>query len=107
MHFSCDYYLLGDALGDYISGDAAANYDDENVLAVIGVQFEIGEANKAIDKMLSDFLLDGITAPHNLGEFDENWIELYYTQFDMNDLIPDNMEYAAYLGSLTTPPCLV
>ena len=107
VHFSCDYHTLGPAVTDYASGSAAEKYDDENVLAVIGVVFEIGDANPALDAMLDDLIIDGILSPHGADDADENWIELYYTEFDMADMIPDNKEYTAYLGSLTTPPCLV
>merc|ERR1719356_2232393 len=34
-----------------------------------------------------------------------NLLELYYTAFDLTDLLPENREYVGYEGSLTTPPC--
>jgi len=102
VHYACDYYLAGDAISAYSNNETAV-YDDENVLAVIGVLFEIGAANPALDSILNEIIIDGIsqydTATAN------NKLELFYTEFNLIDLLPDNREIVAYLGSLTTPPC--
>ena len=52
VHYSCDYQVAGDALKDYASGKADLKYDDKHVLAVIGVIFEIGEANEVLEEIL-------------------------------------------------------
>ena len=56
-------------------------------MAVIAVLFEIGEENNSID-----FILDHL----NESEFDN--------RFNLLSLVPKNLNYYHYLGSLTTPP---
>jgi carbonic anhydrase len=104
VHYSCNYDIAGDALDDYSTGYANYKYDDDNVLAVIGVMFEIGEANPVLEKILNEMIVEGIFEFDGHGEHD-NVIRLYYTEFNPRDLLPTSEEMVAYLGSLTTPPC--
>eukprot|EP01084_Bolivina_argentea_P291751 501457_1 len=99
VHYSCDYYTGNDALNAY-STSGTTTYDDHNVLAVIGVLFEIGAANPALNKILTTDIIAGVSQYQGA-----NTDLLYYTDFDMNDLLPQNKEMICYLGSLTTPPC--
>mmetsp|Transcript_50143 Transcript_50143/g.79866 ORF Transcript_50143/g.79866 Transcript_50143/m.79866 type:complete len:407 (-) Transcript_50143:244-1464(-) len=103
VHYSCDYRMASAALKDYASGAAAQKYDDDNVLAVIGIMFEIGDANPVLGQMLDDIIMEGIFA-HKDDEF-AHYIEMYYTEFDIRRLLPESREMVAYMGSLTTPPC--
>eukprot|EP00481_Brizalina_sp_1-RS-2013_P000053 TRINITY_DN1009_c0_g1_i1.p1 TRINITY_DN1009_c0_g1~~TRINITY_DN1009_c0_g1_i1.p1 ORF type:complete len:176 (-),score=59.20 TRINITY_DN1009_c0_g1_i1:556-1083(-) len=77
--------------------------DDDNLLGVIGVLFEIGEANPALDLILNDLILQGVKTFDAEGYV--NLLSFYYTQFNLNDLLPANKEMISYKGSLTTPPC--
>ena len=86
VHYSCDYGDIDSALTAYSSGDLV-QYDDDNVLAVVGVLFEIGTENPAITSILTSV--------------NDQSIE----KFDIEDLIPENEEFIGYKGSLTTPPC--
>eukprot|EP01083_Nonionella_stella_P084448 233764_1 len=104
VHYSCDYRMASDAQRAYSSGEATEKYDDDNVLGVIGVLFEIGEANPVLDQILNEFVVDKVRFYEEASDYD-NRIELYYTEFDLMDLLPSNKEMMAYLGSLTTPPC--
>lgn len=104
VYYSCDYLTINDALIVY-SGGSTEQYDDENVLAVIGVLFEIGEANPAIDKMLSDSIMNGVQHYDDPVDENEGVLSLYYTEFDLGELLPTIREYYGYEGSLTTPPC--
>jgi len=105
VHYSCDYHDAGEALKDYASGQAASKYDDDNVLAVIGIMFEIGEANPLLNKILDYEILDGIYKHKDTHSQYNGLIEMYYTEFDLKELLPESRECVAYLGSLTTPPC--
>ena len=104
MHFSCDYHTINEALTAYVGGDTE-EYDDENVLAVIGVMFEIGDANPVIDRLLSDSIMGAVETYENPVDEEEGVLSLYYTEFNLADLLPESREYYGYEGSLTTPPC--
>mmetsp|Transcript_12383 Transcript_12383/g.10987 ORF Transcript_12383/g.10987 Transcript_12383/m.10987 type:complete len:453 (-) Transcript_12383:356-1714(-) len=103
VHYSCDYDTAGPAINDYATGKAEIKYDDENVLAVIGVIFEIGKPNPILNKILDDMIIDGIYEGHKSTELTK--LELYYTEFNLKELLPESREFVGYLGSLTTPPC--
>lgn len=105
VHYSCDYPVAGAALKDYATGAAALNHDDENVLAVIGIMFEIGEPNPILGKMLDDMIIEGIYEHHAGTDEYPHLLEFFYTEFDLKELLPESREMVAYLGSLTTPPC--
>lgn len=65
---------------------------DEGELGVLGVMFEAGEANPAL----------GAIMPH-LGDNDvHNGMAV---SFDVNDMVPGDVNVFRYMGSLTTPPC--
>ena len=103
VHYSCDYEQAGEAITDYATGQANIKYDDENVLAVIGVIFEIGKPNPVLSKILDDMIIDGIYQK----DVSSNpaLLQLFYTEFDLKGLLPESREVVGYLGSLTTPPC--
>ena len=58
-------------------------------LGVLGVMFEEGKANKALDAIVA-----GVGQGKGAA-----------VTFDVNDMIPDETELYRYMGSLTTPPC--
>ncbi len=65
---------------------------DDGRLGVLGVMFEEGEANPALAAIM----------PH-LGDNDvHNGMDV---SFDVNDMVPDDLNVFRYMGSLTTPPC--
>lgn len=98
--------MIGDALNDYASGIANSKYDDDHVLAVIGIIFEIGDTNPVLQNILDDLIIDGISKFHDpIDKYGDHLLELYYAEMDMNGLLPVNRELIAYSGSLTTPPC--
>jgi len=108
VSYSCDYKDIREALNAYSTSTAKDKY----VLGVVGVLFELGEANKALDKMLDPALIDRVK---EYGKYTPGVIEYNYANFNITDLIPgyslDNPDkslasVAMYLGSLTTPPCL-
>ena len=106
VHYSCDWFMIGDALNDYASGTANSKYDDDHVLAVIGIIFEIGDPNPVLQNILDDLIIDGIAQFHDpIEKYGDHLLELYYAEMDMNGLLPVNREMVAYSGSLTTPPC--
>eukprot|EP00484_Ammonia_sp_Unknown_P023641 CAMPEP_0197028526 /NCGR_PEP_ID=MMETSP1384-20130603/8193_1 /TAXON_ID=29189 /ORGANISM="Ammonia sp." /LENGTH=424 /DNA_ID=CAMNT_0042457543 /DNA_START=80 /DNA_END=1354 /DNA_ORIENTATION=- len=105
VHYSCDWHLASDALQDYVA-DAVSKYDDANVLAVVGVLFELGDANPVIDQILDDVIVSGVAAYHDPSEkYGNHLLELFYAEFDIAGLLPTSKEMVAYQGSLTTPPC--
>ena len=57
-------------------------------LGVLGVMFEEGAANSALDAIV----------PH----IGHSGMEV---SFDVNDMVPGDLEVFRYMGSLTTPPC--
>lgn len=62
---------------------------DEGELGVLGVMFEEGDANPALAE-----IVEGV------GEGKGATVE-----FDINEMVPDDLEVFRYMGSLTTPPC--
>uniref|UniRef100_A0A8C2YNL3 Carbonic anhydrase n=1 Tax=Chinchilla lanigera TaxID=34839 RepID=A0A8C2YNL3_CHILA len=76
--------------GDF--GKAAQQPDG---LAVLGVFLKIGSATPGLQKVLD--MLDFITTKGKSTEF---------TNFDPHALLPENLDYWTYPGSLTTPPLL-
>jgi carbonic anhydrase len=63
----------------------------DETLLVLGLLFEVGEANSVIEQILVD-------APHDLGKVDLN------RQLGIVPLFPDEKHFYAYKGSLTTAP---
>lgn len=59
-------------------------------LAVIGVLFQEGAPNAAFDTVLQRIVRKGVATPMR--------------EFDLSKLLPADMSYFHYLGSLTTPP---
>ena len=105
VHYSCDWYMIGGALYDYARGEVAQKYDDDNVLAVIGVLFEIGdEPNPVLQQILNDVIIDGVSQFHDpIEKYGDHLLEIFYDEFDMNGLLPDNREMIAYEGIINTP----
>ena len=60
-------------------------------LAVIGVMYEEGRANRGIQEILDD-VAHASTKPKT-------------GTLDIHSLLPEKLGYYHYLGSLTTPPC--
>ena len=67
---------------------------DEGSMGVLGVMIEKGEHNKAAQKIWDHLPV------HKLQEKKYNDIHI-----NAAELLPKNMEYYSFLGSLTTPPC--
>ncbi|OON99396.1 MAG: hypothetical protein ATN35_12815 [Epulopiscium sp. Nele67-Bin004] len=75
--------------GEYFDLEAHFVHSSDNGrLAVIGVLFNVGEANPQLDEILTRLANED----HDVSEF------------DIMNLLPDNLSYYHYLGSLTTPP---
>ena len=105
VYYSCDYYSLSEAIDDYANGNILEIYDDHHVLAVIGILFEIGDENSALQQILNNIIINGVKKYHSTN-INNNVLNLYYTnEFDINELLPVNKEFIGYSGSLTTPPC--
>ena len=62
---------------------------DEGELGVLGVMYEEGDANTALAE-----IVEGV------GEGKGAAVE-----FDINEMVPDDLDVFRYMGSLTTPPC--
>ncbi|MCA0911090.1 carbonic anhydrase [Qipengyuania gaetbuli] len=58
-------------------------------LGVLGVMFELGDANPALDAIVN-----------GVGKGNGTQV-----QFDINDMVPEDTGIYRYMGSLTTPPC--
>lgn len=65
--------------------------NDEGNLAVVGVLFNVGKHNNALQKVIT-----GLPSKGKDGTL---------TGFDIGSLMPKNSNAYAYNGSLTTPPC--
>ena len=63
------------------------NQSESGQIAVIGILFEIGEANPTFDELLNHV---------NQSDFDNH--------INVLSLVPKKLDYYHYLGSLTTPP---
>eukprot|EP01084_Bolivina_argentea_P266192 451405_1 len=111
VHFSCDFYSNPEALAAYESGKLLQKYDDDNILSVVSVLFEIapeGQGNPVLETILNDVIMDEIyeyDQPLFFNNPNGHLLKLLYTQFDLMDLLPFNHEIFTYTGSLTTPPC--
>ena len=114
VHYSCDFYQSSQAQQAYLKREHndSLHFDDNHVLSVIGVLFEIddNEPNPVLDEILNDIIIDGIQEYHAPEQDDESGqnhhlLQLYYSDFDMIGLLPTNKEIIGYRGSLTTPPC--
>lgn len=68
--------------------------DPDGKLAVIGVMYKLGEANKAISAIWD-------TMPRKTDTMSQD----SQVMLNANDMLPDNKEYYRFNGSLTTPPC--
>ena len=68
--------------------------NDKGELAVVGVFFQLGDANPALEKLWSQM-------PEKGGEKKM----LSGINLSAADLLPANRSYAHFHGSLTTPPC--
>lgn len=67
--------------------------DASGDLAVVGVLFEEGETNPALDPIWGALSTDKLRT------------EVDGETFDPNSLLPEERDFYAYEGSLTTPPC--
>ncbi|WP_312664754.1 carbonic anhydrase family protein [Pantoea sp. CTOTU49201] len=67
--------------------------NEHGQLAVVGVMFEAGEANPAIESILQN-------VPSKV-----NQVKALDKPLNLATLIPDNKSYYRFSGSLTTPPC--
>ena len=134
VHYSCDFYTSSQAQQAYLNREhnESLHYDDNHVLAVIAVIFEIGEANDVLEEILkfrfisfsvyfiefirseckllffyfSDVIMGGIREYHAPeDDYGTHLLQLYYSDFDMIGLLPTDTAMIGYQGSLTTPPC--
>ncbi|SET54212.1 carbonic anhydrase [Thorsellia anophelis] len=67
--------------------------NEDKTLAVVGLLFDIGEENPALEPLLA-------ALPKESG--DNNTLA---EPFDIKSLLPENKDYYSFMGSLTTPPC--
>eukprot|EP01083_Nonionella_stella_P311144 1108346_1 len=104
VHYSCDFYEISDAVEAYADDERLSELDDHHVLAVVGVLFAIGDANPALDKILSDVIVNGVRY-YDPDSAVDNMLQLFYTELNLTDLLPESKEFIGYKGSLTTPPC--
>ena len=58
-------------------------------LGVLGVMYELGDANPALDAIVA-----GVGGGKGTA-----------VAFDVNDMVPSDLDVYRYMGSLTTPPC--
>ncbi|WBX73736.1 carbonic anhydrase family protein [Tenacibaculum pacificus] len=68
--------------------------DSTDKLAVIGVFFEIGNSNTLLEKYMKNF-------PESKSQPDYKSDKV----FNIKSILPANLQYYSYQGSLTTPPC--
>ena len=68
--------------------------DDSNNLTVIGILFKEGETNPFLDKLWAHM-------PDRIGKE----VVVEEEKINVTELLPDDMKYYLYNGSLTTPPC--
>lgn len=67
--------------------------NEDKTLAVVGLLFDIGEENPALEPLLA-------ALPKTAGD------EIALTEpFDIKALLPADKDYYSFMGSLTTPPC--
>ena len=101
--YSCDYHDVREALAAY-TGQTA---QDKYVIGVIGVLFDLGEPNKALDSILKPIIIDRIADYNNKPD---NLISYNYAQLNITDLVPgyqsQNIDKSLtslvmYYGSLT------
>jgi carbonic anhydrase len=68
--------------------------NQEGQLAILAVLFDTGPANALIHKVWTYMPLDKNDA-----------VRVPPGQLDLNQVLPKDMRYFQFLGSLTTPPC--
>ncbi|OQV21526.1 putative Carbonic anhydrase 2 [Hypsibius exemplaris] len=77
--------------------------NDSTGVAVLGVVFRVVEASQAKSDYSSH--LDAMVAAVKKVRIPLKPLTTVIPGFDLDDLIPDIVQYYRYLGSLTTPPC--
>ena len=107
VHYSCDYNDISDALTSYVNGETKNN---EHVLAVVGILFDVGEENEALNNIINENIINKIKYHDDI--YVQNEITYIYSKFNISDLVPgygndtiNDTEFISYKGSLTTPPC--
>eukprot|EP01083_Nonionella_stella_P028087 77343_1 len=102
VHYVCDSITFEEALTDY------PNEEDQHVLAVVAVLFDVSETNNpAFDAILADDVLPHIEFPDDVDTKSTEGMAVI-DNLDLADIIPQTLDtdgYFAYEGSLTTPPC--
>jgi len=101
LHYSCDYESLGDALKAYVNGQ---NKDDY-ILSAVGILFDVGEPNAAIENIVNPTIIDEVYPIGGKDANNHNKISHVFTEFSINDFLPENKELVTYLGAITAPPC--